>query len=277
MLRLPFLEIMVIRSCNLACEGCTTFSDLRHAGYHTWQQGLAELEPWTKRLEIEAVGFMGGEPLMNPTIRDWITGLRSLLPNAQLRFVTNGLLLHKHMDVIDLLHDVGNSVLKISQHVDDPLLVNTIQAIHKKYQWEPVFEYGINRWRTNNEFRFQIARPDKFLKTFQGRYDTMKPHNSDPAQAFAVCVQQRCPLLYQGNIFKCGTVALTPDLLSRFVYPNFNEWKPYLDKGLDPDCNEIELERFINNFGHPHKLCRQCPTANDIASFVDHRRTVVFK
>ena len=277
MLKLPFLEVMVIRGCNLACEGCTTFSDLRHAGYQTWEQGLADLEPWTQRLEIEAVGFMGGEPLMNPTVKDWIRGIRQLLPNAQIRFVTNGLLLHRHMDVVDLLHDVGNSVLKISQHVDDPELANTIQTIHNKFEWQPVFEYGNHRWKTANEFRFQINRPDRFLKTFQGRYDNMRPHNSDPAAAFEVCVQQRCPLLYHGRLFKCGTVALTPDLLAQFVYPNFDEWKPHLDKGLGHDCGELELARFINNFGKPHKLCIQCPTSKDIASFVDHRKTVVFK
>jgi organic radical activating enzyme len=274
---LPFIEVMIIRGCNLSCEGCTTFSDLKHAGYQTWEQGLAELEPWTQRLQIEAIGFMGGEPLMNPAVRDWIQGMRDLLPNAQIRFVTNGLLLHRHMDVIDLLHTVGNSVLKISQHVDDPVLINTIQEIHKKFNWEPVFEYGNNRWKTSNEFRFQVNRPERFLKTFQGSYSNMRPHNSNPAEAFDACVQQRCPMLYRGRIFKCGTVALTSDLLSQFAYPNINEWKPHLDKGLGADCEDFELERFIDNFGKPHKLCVQCPTKNDIASFVDHRKTVVFK
>lgn len=277
MQKLPFLEVMVIRGCNLACEGCTTFSDLRHAGYQTWEQGLAELEPWTRRLEIEAIGFMGGEPLMNPTVRDWIRGIRELLPNAQIRFITNGLLLHKHMDIVDLLHEVGNSVLKISHHIDDDNLLASIESIHKKFDWEPVFEYGNHRWKTTNEFRFQINQPDRFLKTFIGRYDTMQPHNSDPIKAFEVCVQQRCPLLYRGNIFKCGTLALTPELLSRFDYPNLDKWKPYLDHGLSPDCGELELAQFITNFGKPNKLCRQCPTDKDIASFVDHRSTVMLK
>lgn len=277
MLKLPFLEVIVIRGCNLSCEGCTTFSDLKHAGYQTWQQGREELNPWIKRLDLEAVGFMGGEPLMNPGIRDWIIGLRELLPNAQLRFVTNGLLLHRHIDIVDLLQDVGNSVLKISHHVDDATLINTIQVIHKKFKWEPVFEYGNHRWLTDNDFRFQINQPERFLKTFQGTYKTMRPHDSDPVAAFDVCVQQQCPLLYKGRIFKCGTTALTPDLLERFDNPNYSDWVEHLDYGLDPLCSEADLEHFVNNFGRPHKLCKQCPTAKDVASFVDHRKTVVFK
>jgi molybdenum cofactor biosynthesis enzyme MoaA len=121
-MKLEFLEVMLIRTCNLSCQGCTTFSDLKYQGYITWAQGRAWLEPWIKRIELEGIGIMGGEPLINPEIREWLTGLRELMPNTQIRFNTNGLLLEKHWDVVDLLQQLGNTVFKISQHVYTPEL-----------------------------------------------------------------------------------------------------------------------------------------------------------
>jgi len=276
-MKLEFLEVMLIRTCNLSCEGCTTFSDLSYQGYTTWAQGRKWLEPWIHRLELEGIGVIGGEPLINPEIREWLQGLRELLPHAQIRFVTNGLLLDRHWDVVNLLHRLGNSVLKISQHVTTPELASVIQHVHDSYDWQPVHEFGIDRWATTNQFRFQISQPKIFLKTFRNNYANMEPHDNAPADAFELCVQKRCPLLYNGRLYKCGTVALTPELLYRHNRPNWDQWQPYITQGLDPTCSASEIEQFVNNFGKPHMLCRQCPSSKDLVSLVDHGRTVVVK
>jgi organic radical activating enzyme len=276
-MKLEFLEIMLIRTCNLSCEGCTTFSDLKYQGYTTWTQGREWLEPWINRITLEGVGVMGGEPLINPQVREWLTGLRELLPDTQIRFVTNGLLLDRHWDVVDLLHKLGNSVLKISRHVNTPELVSTIQRVYDSYNWQPVNEFGIDRWATTNQFQFQIAQPKTFLKTFRNDYANMAPHNNIPADAFELCVQKRCPLLYNGKIYKCGTVGLTPELLDRYNRPNWAQWQPYITPGLDSTCSDFELEQFVNNFGKSHTLCQQCPSSKDLASLVNHSQTVVFK
>ena len=276
-MKLEFLEIMLIRICNLSCEGCTTFSDLKYQGYTTWAQGRAWLEPWINRVSIEAVGVMGGEPLINPQVREWLTGFRELMPNTQIRFVTNGLLLDRNWDVVDLLHSLGNSTLKISQHVINAEISAIIQRVQDSYDWQPVHEFGIDRWITTNQFRFQIAQPKTFLKTFRNEYDNMAPHDNAPHKAFDLCVQKRCPLLYNGRLYKCGTVGLTTELLDRYNRPNWEQWQPYLASGLEPSCSDLELEQFIRNFGQPHAVCRQCPSSQDLDSVVDHTKTVVFK
>lgn len=275
---LPFLEMMVINSCNLSCQGCTTFSDLKHSGYVTWQQGQKQLEPWLERIDLQAFGFMGGEPLMNPTIREWLIGLRDLLPDTQLRFVTNGLLLERHWWIVDLLKDLGNAVLKISYHVDDARVNNSIARVMESHAWTPITEHGIDRWKLiDGDLRFQVSAPTKFYRTFKNNYFNMAPHDNDPADAFAMCVQQRCPILHQGQLYKCGTAGLTPAILQRFGNPNINSWQPFLDAGIDIDCSDAVLKRFIDNFGKPHAMCRQCPTPGDTASILDHRATVTFK
>lgn len=274
---LPFVESMVVRACNLSCQGCTTFSDLAWSGYETWTQGRAQIEPWTQRLDIQAWGVMGGEPLINPYISDWLTGIRELLPGAQIRFVTNGLLLARNWHVVELLSRLGNCVLKISRHISDPDLDACIDRIRSGWAWRPVREFGIDRWLTDNDFRFQITQTKTFWRTFRNDYTNMQPHDSSPQAAFAACCQQRCPMIWQGRLYKCGTAALTPAILDRFDRPNWQQWLPYVDTGLAADCTQQDLARFVANFGQAHSMCRQCPTANDLASRVDHTITVTRK
>ena len=225
-LTLPFLETMITQVCNLSCQGCTNYSDLKHTGYVLWEQGRSWLEPWTDLLDIPDFGIMGGEPLINPEVEYWLTGTRELLPNAQLRFTTNGMLLHKWPDLLKVLHDIGNCIFKISVHVEDKMLEDAIEQIFSQYAWKEVTEYGIRRWKTTRGLRFQINRPLQFLKTYQGTYADMLPHHSNPQEAFNLCVQKTCPLLYKDRIYKCSTSALLLDTLNKFDRPNWNQWEP---------------------------------------------------
>jgi hypothetical protein len=220
---------------------------------------------------------MVGEPLMNPEIFQWLQGIRQLLPQAQIRFVTNGLLLSRHRHIVDFMEKLGNCVLKISCHVQDKRLDSAIHSIQTSRHWEPITEFGIDRWVSAGGLHLQITRPKRFFKTFRGSYYDMKPHDNPPNEAFEMCVQKKCPLLYNGRIWKCGTLALTPDLLNRMKDPNIDLWTPYLQTGLTTDCQSQELDRFVANFGKSHSVCRQCPTEKDLDSILDHATTVVFK
>lgn len=267
---LPFVEMMATQACNLACSGCTNYSDVAHKGWVPWAQAQSEIEPWLTRVEIPDFGIFGGEPLLHPEIRQWIRGVRSLMPAAQIRFTTNGLLLKHNLDLVDLAAEVGNIVFKVSVHVKDAHLEDTIQYIMNRFAWQPVIEYGISRFETGNRFRFQVNKPDTFWKTFQDSFTNMRPHDNDPSEAFKVCSQQTCPLLYQGRIYKCSTVGLMRDILKKFDNPNPELWQPYLSDGIAPDCSKQDLSKFLTNFGRPHTLCRQCPSSKDVNSRIQH-------
>ena len=275
--RIEHVEIMAINACQLSCSACATFSDLTHSGYITWEKGKQQLLPWLERLDLECVGIMGGEPLMNPRIKDWLHGLRELLPNTQIRLPTNGLLLHKHMDLVEAMNDIGNCVLKISYHVDNQRLRSVVKQIINSYDFRPVTEFGINRWSTENNFKFQINSPEKFLKSFKNEYTDMLPHNNNPKEAFEACVCQRCAFLHNGQLFKCSIAGLTPELHKRFNSPNDEAWHPYLNTGLSVDCDDKRLEGFVRNFGSSHAMCRQCPTKHDSDSIIDHKSTILIK
>ena len=273
--RLPFVEIMITQVCNLSCQGCTNYSDLQHQGYLSWHQGHDWFRAWQQRLELPDIGVMGGEPLINPEWREWLQGLRDLFPESQLRFTTNGLLLHRHPDILDFMNSIGNVVFKITVHVQNADLEKLIQDLVREPDWQTVTEHGIVRLRNPHAVRLQVNRPTQFVSPFRNNYSDMAPWHSRPADAFAVCIQQTCPLLYQGRIYKCSTTALLADTLERFGRPNRSEWQPYLTSGIGLDDSEHRISEFVRGFGTAESVCGQCPDHQ--APVLDHRVTVALK
>ena len=275
---LPFVETMITYACNLSCAGCTNYSDYNMKGSVSWEQGKEWLNAWIERVEIADFGIMGGEPTLNPECEQWIYGVRSLLPNSQIRFTTNGVNFHKNSQVLDWCVDVGNTVFKFTLHEDKPYAKDAINFVFKKYEWKPITEYGINRWIGPNQTRFQINSPTQFFKTYQGTFGSMKPHNNNPKDAFDMCIQQTCPLLYEGSIYKCSSIALLNRVLNDWKQPITNDWKPYTDYiGITPNSSDREIRQFIKNFGRPHKICSMCPTKKDTQSVLNHRTNVISK
>lgn len=274
---LPFLETMITQVCNLSCEGCTNYSDLKHSGYVPWWQGRVWLQAWLDRVHIPEFGIIGGEPLINPECREWLIGVRELMPTTQIRFTTNALLLKRHWDIVQLMHDLGNVSFKITVHVDDTEVEDIIGRIFDQFAWQPIHEYGIDRWVTIDNFRFHVKRPDVFVKTYRYHYENMAPWNTEPTQAFEACVQQTCPLLHEGRIYKCSTAGLLKPVLERHGWPNREQWFPYVPEGLYPNCSQSDLEEFIDNFGKPHSICGQCPAKNNQQAVVEHLITTHFK
>lgn len=274
---LPFLEIMLTQVCNLSCAGCSTYSDYSHKGYQSWEQTQTWLQQWLERIDVESIGFMGGEPLINPQVLTWLAGVRELLPQSRIRFPTNGLLLERNWDVVEWLYQDGNAVLKITNHTDDVL--DTVDRLRSTYRWEPIHEYGIDRWVTDTGLRLQINRPTQFTQTFQGTYSTMRPWDSDPNQAYANCHQQTCPMLWKDRIYKCSTSALTREAWQAHGSPNNSQWQRYFDDqqngSISVFSDDSALAAFVNNFGQSHWICRQCPTAQDKDAIIEHRVTVI--
>lgn len=278
--KIPYAEAIVTQVCNLVCPGCSTYSDLDNKGYTHWNDARRDIEPWLERVEFDHFGIMGGEPLVNPRIKDWLVGVRELMPDTTIRFPVNGTLLHKHLDIVDLLHSIGNVIFKITVHTNDEKIENAIDYVTNRFEWTPISEYGVNRFVTSNNLKFQINRPQEFYKTFQNDYANAAPYDSDPVAAFEQCHQKECPLLINGRIYKCSTSGLMDGVLERFGRPNQELWKPYLDNNkngsIGLDSTDDEIQAFINNVRKPHSTCQQCPTADTVTK-INHQQTVYFR
>jgi hypothetical protein len=66
-------------------------------------------------------------------------------------------------------------------------------------------------------------------------------------------------------------------MLNKQKNAHMDLWKNYITDGLPLHCSAQELEQFINNFGKPHSICRQCPSEHDLDSIIDHRKRVEYK
>jgi sulfatase maturation enzyme AslB (radical SAM superfamily) len=272
---LPFIETMATQACNLSCKGCTNYSDLAFKGYVPWADSKNWIKSWLEKIDITEFGIIGGEPLLNPEIDMWLYGCRELMPDNQLRFTTNGLLIKSVPDLLSTIEDIGNIIFKITVHGDNAELEEKIQEIMLSRPWQPVNEHGINRWRLNNGIRLQINRPNNFIVTYKGSYDNMMPYYSDPVKAFKLCIQQTCPLLWNGKIYKCSTAGLLDDVLQKVNPATRNHWEEFIDHGLSPDDDYNDIMAFIDNFGKPNAKCAQCP--DDAKFLINHKDNILAK
>ena len=97
---LLYLETHVADTCNLKCRGCMHFSNI---AIHPNYPDLQKFEQDFKRLSelfrnIFIIRLMGGEPLLNPELGSYIRIARQYFPAAELRIVTNGLLIPRQPD-----------------------------------------------------------------------------------------------------------------------------------------------------------------------------------
>ena len=89
------IEVLCTSHCNLNCAYCNHFAPLapqENYSSQSYQQDLEQL----KRLfphEVYDIKLMGGEPLLNPELIQFILLSRKYFPEAQLSILTNGLLL----------------------------------------------------------------------------------------------------------------------------------------------------------------------------------------
>ena len=108
--------------------------------------------------------------------------------------------------------------------------------------------------------------------TYRNDYANMAPWQSVPEEAFASCIQQTCPLLYRGAIYKCSTAGLLPDTLKRFNFPNIEQWQSYIPEALLPTDSYDRVVEFVDNFGKPNAICGQCPSAG--RGMIDHQTNI---
>jgi hypothetical protein len=194
------------------------------------------------------------------------------------------------LDKLELLNQVGNSILKISRHIADPNCDEAVEWLLGRFRWHRVQEYGLERLVTDQGLRLDVrdlpaGRPymekNLFIKTYNGPHHNMRPYNNDPVAAYDACVEKGLPVLtlHQGRLYKCMTMALRGLELAKFNNPNRELWEPLLAEhpGVAADCSDKNLDAIFDNIGKAADFCRQCPTHEQEHTFFDHSKTVFWK
>lgn len=245
------LNIMVAYSCNIACLGCLSISDVKRSGVESYESLCKNMDEWSKLITPKVLTIFGGEPLLHPKFCDVVRYARQCWPDSTIRVITNGLLLDKIPP--EFWFTVGKIELQVSVHREDfenQLNASIKNIIQKKTGWK------VNRYTSDDEHR-QIEFNHTDISIFKSKFKDfivpyrriggeMKPHYSDPAQAHASCGEPHTPIMFKGKLYKCSPVANLIDING--------SWLDY--QGLLPTDDLSEL---ISHIGKPESVCAGCP------------------
>ena len=114
-MHIKYVEFHITNVCDISCNNCNKFNNFNLKGSFRWNDVSSIYERWASILTFDEITIVGGEPLTNPDLPNWIAGIRRLWPDARLAVATNGVRLSKSPDAIRAMRE--NSVrLRLSIH-----------------------------------------------------------------------------------------------------------------------------------------------------------------
>jgi organic radical activating enzyme len=250
MIRVPKVEMHLAHSCNLRCQGCSHYSDYGFQGLVAFAEGGEWLSKWGRRIEPLRFTFLGGEPLLNREIPEYLKLGRELWPHALLRLATNGLLLPRWNGRLWPVLADTRTVLSISVHSRDP---------GYRQRLDPILEdarHSASRFGFPFEVRDSV---DNWYRLYRGHGATMTPfQDGNPARSWSVCQNRHCVTLQDNALWKCPPVAHFPRLDGKFSLPVLRGWKAVREyHPLTLGATDDEIRGFFARRDEP--VCGMCP------------------
>ena len=280
---IPKLEFYITNVCNLSCQGCNRFNDLHFKGHQLWKDYAEIINRWAEKIRIDQIVVMGGEPLLNPSIKEWIQGLYWAF-GSNIQIMSNG----TYIDRVPGLYSVVKenwTWLGVSIHENQ-----SRELIHekiRKFLGDGVFEIekntkagGVHRFVSKDHVEVETWNYTHFTKNAmkindRGRYTL---HDNPPENAFRVCAFQQHKNYHfiRGKIYRCGPVALFPELDDQLDLDLSVEDKKliraYLPLGIDEyDSRSDEFFDHIDDMIPQCKFCSADDTYHEL-KFVSRKR-----
>lgn len=290
MYKLKYSEFYITNVCNLNCTNCNRFNNYTFKGHYNYSDYEQDYIKWSKIIDIETIGILGGEPLLNPDVFNWIDGIATLWPNSKIVIITNGTQLDRYENLYDeLLKYDGRVYLEVNHHTPKSLK-DKIQEIHtflkapftyelqnQEQGWiktEKIHYHENTRITDSNGIQVQF-NPAWTFKESTLRYDkinnTVSLHDSNPELAFAVCDFKKCHHFIKGKLYKCGPIGLLPDFINQFKVELTEKQKSliYDYKPAEHDWTTEQLDSFIDNLINARSIpqCSLCPQKQVIKPF----------
>lgn len=244
------LELHLVHGCNLACEGCSHFSDQGPPGRLSLREADDWMAPWSGRLAPAELSLLGGEPALHPDLAAFVPLARRRFPAATIRIVTNGFLLARHPDLPRALADDGDAHLYLSVHHSSP---------EYRARLRPVLEL-LQGWREDHGVSWSRYRSfDRWTRRYHGAGADMRPFtDGDPRGSWEHCTARTCRQLYRGALWKCPPLAYLHLVDDVHALPD--DWDPFRRyESLPPDCTDAALDAFLAREEEP--ACALCPAS----------------
>ncbi len=268
------VNVHIHHRCNLACEGCNHFSDLtdKNTPDVNGVQFLKDIESIAKNINVRYhLAILGGEPLLRRDFRQLFEKALKILrqhnfDTTKVHLITNGLLLHKHLYLKDLMEEYGFS-LKVSFHPNRYSKTKDVLIKNLKKASDVLIK------KNKLHSRVRIWRPHVWKKQYAEKDNKIYPFFSKDIEAsYSNC---SCPYsqVMDGKIYKCAPIAYLPFALKKTGQYNDKFWQPYLKYKPADVTSKHELVEFFKTHKRAEKICSMCPAKDNWIQKRDRKET----
>lgn len=270
-IKLRLVQFYISHTCNLACPNCLSLNNFAISGHEAYDDNLAK--QWADIIEITDLTIIGGEPLSNPDLDNWVNGLRSIYLIDDFKICTNGTLLDQWIEsakkwienrvVIEISVHSSNHLEKINAAIEkivDQLDVESFSGTYPDYEFP---EY----YREYNKIIFYKQFP-AFIINYNFEFSAWGVKSIEPNKlnffrnnaelAHKSCPYKDCHYIYKGEMYKCGTLVGAKALIEKYhvdIISNIliDKYKPI---SLNDPNIENKLSTITENF---IPQCAMCP------------------
>lgn len=245
--RLQF-EVHLSEHCNLKCAGCGHFSSIAEEEFtqiDVFSKDLSRLNDLTGG-DVRYIALLGGEPLLNKNINEFMEISRKFFKDVYIYIVTNGILLDK-MDAAfwETAHK-NNIWISISPY-PIKLNINQIKQLSNKYGVPCGFYHG-----SNGIIDFGGLDDTSGKKMFRWAFDTQGGQNYK--KNFMRCgFSNGCITLKNGKLFTCAMFPHIEHFNKRFGKKLEITGRDYIDIYKAKNIGEI-----MDFLATPVPFCRYC-------------------
>lgn len=238
---LRYFNVNLVDHCNLNCKYCDHFSPVSKEFYIEVDKLEKDFRKMSSLVNINAVGLMGGEPLLHPKLPEILEMSRKVLPKTHLTVFTNGILLPIQKEEFWLACKKNNISIGISRY---PIKLNLtkIFSLGEKYGVK-IFFYGgtIDKYKT----MFKLALD------LEGKQDA--------AEMSRICWQNKggCSFFGDGKLFQCTTAGHIHRLSDYFNLGLYVSEEDYIDIYKAKNGQEI-----IDFYKKVIPFCKHCDIRN---------------
>lgn len=277
---IPYVEFYITNVCNLTCSNCNRFNNYNFKGWQAWADYENEYKKWSEVVRLGGITILGGEPLLNPTIVQWITGLNKVWGTG-VEVLTNGTRLNHVPGLYEAIAEYPSNWIGVSLHNINDLdrcfeeIRKFLRGPVKIYkQDDPENSDGSKTYGGAYGFHdgavwVRVWIGDDFYNSAVRINSAGRPtvYNSDPAAAHAVCgfVQYKCYHFIKGALYKCGPVALFPEFDQQhpFDISDSDRELMYSYRPLTADQYVDRGAAFFQELDSVIPQCKFCPTKFD--------------
>lgn len=221
---LPSLEMNLVDFCNLNCVGCTHFSPLFDKYIPSFNKRFADFVRIKNLFDrVLLLSLMGGEPLLNPEITEYMEQARLCFPKTEIQLLTNGL----------LLPNMAEEFFYVANRYDITLVISEYQPTRRimKKICECLNKYDIK----------YIIRSYAHKTVFNRPLTTQKNTSYEKC-----CMSDGCVAVCEGRIARCPTLL--------YLW-KFNQ---YFQQSL-PEEGVFTLDEFTDGHTLVSKLKKRVP------------------